>query len=346
MTTNNHPAHAPLTSRRLHQMRDILSKAAVQRDGGGIGYAMADAVKLIDEVLSAEPVADVVAWSSPNEEHKCDIRWRRHDVAPGPLYTAPPAPVVQEELLSAMEEVLRISDRDHEAWHKVRGGIASCRASMLQAGTLTNEGTIPVTQIKPVADLYGITSPTGSETSFTFDAMEARDFIDGGWSCQEYVELERYQQASTGNSPVTPDGWVMVPVEPTQEMIDAHIEGVKSGGMQKGYRAMLAVAPDFREISNSSTKHFRENSETSTNGWIPCSERMPEADKWLFLFGREVGEECEPYVKDGYLAHNGRFYYSDGDNESFGSIFADEATVTHWTPVYMPAAPKQEVKGG
>lgn len=75
-------------------------------------------------------------------------------------------------------------------------------------GTLTNEGTIPVTQFKPVADLYGLTSPTGGETSFTFDAVEARDFIDGGWSCQEYVELERFQEAVSGNSPVIPDGWV------------------------------------------------------------------------------------------------------------------------------------------
>ncbi|MGX4910389.1 hypothetical protein ACUYGN_14380 [Enterobacter chengduensis] len=44
---------------------------------------------------------------------------------------------------------------------------------------------IPATQFKPVADLYGLTSPTGGETSFTFDAVEARDFIDGGWSVQE-----------------------------------------------------------------------------------------------------------------------------------------------------------------
>lgn len=43
----------------------------------------------------SEPVADVVAWSHPNEERKCDIRWRRHDVEPGPLYHhAQPAPVV------------------------------------------------------------------------------------------------------------------------------------------------------------------------------------------------------------------------------------------------------------
>lgn len=75
-------------------------------------------------------------------------------------------------------------------------------AAMLQGadGTLTNEGTIPVTQFKPVADLYGLTSPTGGETSFTFDAVEARDFIDGGWSCQEYVELGRYQEALTDHS--------------------------------------------------------------------------------------------------------------------------------------------------
>ncbi|WP_053089146.1 Lar family restriction alleviation protein [Enterobacter asburiae] len=77
----------------------------------------------------------------------------------------------------------------------------------------------PVTQIEPVADLYGLTSPTGGETSFTFDAVEARDFIDGGWSCQEYVELERFQEAVSGNSPVIQDGWVMVPVEPTEDMI-------------------------------------------------------------------------------------------------------------------------------
>lgn len=50
---NNHPAHSPLTTRRLHQMRDILSKAAAQRDGGDIGYAMSDAVKLIDEAIAA-----------------------------------------------------------------------------------------------------------------------------------------------------------------------------------------------------------------------------------------------------------------------------------------------------
>ncbi|EJJ0354574.1 hypothetical protein NI395_001107 [Salmonella enterica] len=52
MTTNNHPAHGPVSLERLHQIREILSKAAAQSDGGNLGYAMADAVKVIEEVLA------------------------------------------------------------------------------------------------------------------------------------------------------------------------------------------------------------------------------------------------------------------------------------------------------
>lgn len=73
-----------------------------------------------------------------------------------PLYTAPSAPVVPDELLSAMEEVLRISDRDHEAWHKARNGIASCRAAMLQAGNspVTPDGWINCRERLPKPNKY------------------------------------------------------------------------------------------------------------------------------------------------------------------------------------------------
>ncbi|MCW4737520.1 hypothetical protein [Enterobacter hormaechei] len=114
--------------------------------------------------------------------------------------TAPPAPV---SVPAAME---MDDDFDSAFEHGKAVGWNAYRAAMLQGanGTLTNEGTITATQFKPVADLYGLTSPTGGETSFTFDAVEARDFIDGGWSCQEYVELGRFQEAVSGNSPVIP----------------------------------------------------------------------------------------------------------------------------------------------
>lgn len=43
-----------------------------------------------------EPVADVVAWRKEGEERMCDIRWRRFDVAPGPLFTRPLPPGVPD----------------------------------------------------------------------------------------------------------------------------------------------------------------------------------------------------------------------------------------------------------
>ena len=64
MTTNNHPAHGPVSLDRLHQIREILSKAAAQSDGGNLGYAMADAVKVIDEMIARKQVRrEHAVWS-------------------------------------------------------------------------------------------------------------------------------------------------------------------------------------------------------------------------------------------------------------------------------------------
>ncbi|HHY2959547.1 TPA: hypothetical protein ACV5BL_000527 [Enterobacter hormaechei subsp. steigerwaltii] len=169
-----------------------------------------------------------------------------------PLYTAPPAPVsVPDERYQHLSELYHAQEkRLFKLAQRIKGASFDkyayspsqaidvlesaifgeredeCRAAILHgADRPQNEPqnipeNIPATQFEPVADLYGLTSPTGSETSFTFDAVEARDFIDGGWSCQEYVELGRFQEAVSGNSPVIPDGWVAVPVEPTIAILD------------------------------------------------------------------------------------------------------------------------------
>lgn len=62
--TTNHPAHGPVSLDRLHQIREILSKAAAQSDGGNLGYAMADAVKVIAGVFARELVRlEHAVWS-------------------------------------------------------------------------------------------------------------------------------------------------------------------------------------------------------------------------------------------------------------------------------------------
>lgn len=118
--TTNHPAHGPVSLERLHQIREILSKAAAQSDGGNLGYAMADAVKVIDGVIAAFG-AEPVAYTE-----KCEItnmqatglylrgfpdNSQGRDIA---LYTAPPAPVEPEWTNEQCLEFLSIAFRHAE----------------------------------------------------------------------------------------------------------------------------------------------------------------------------------------------------------------------------------------
>ena len=52
-----------------------------------------------------------------------------------PLYTSPQLDhVLPSELLASMEEVIRISDRDHAAWDRVKAGISSYHTAIINAG--------------------------------------------------------------------------------------------------------------------------------------------------------------------------------------------------------------------
>ncbi|MGU6060912.1 DUF551 domain-containing protein [Enterobacter hormaechei] len=195
-----------------------------------------------------------------------------------PLYTAPPAPVSVPDAYIRDARGRMILNGKQEPRIGYSAGWNACRAAMLQGadGTLTNEGTIPVTQFNPVADLYGLTSPTGGETSFTFDAVEARDFIDGGWSCQEYVELGRFQEAmlQNGNSPAQSDCC------PEQNYIAPAQDGD------------YPVIPD---------------------GWIPVSERMPGSQEWVIVFAKWDNQQvlCWDDVANRWTDFEDQSYYAD-----------------------------------
>ena len=78
--STNHPVHGPVSVDRLHQISEILSKAAAQIDGGNLGYAMADAVKVIDGVLES------IASEQVRREHAAWSQATFGDVGPvGPL---------------------------------------------------------------------------------------------------------------------------------------------------------------------------------------------------------------------------------------------------------------------
>lgn len=177
MTTNNHPANGPVSLERLHQIRETLSKAAAQSDGGNIGYAMADAVKVIDGAIASfgtEPVAWLLSGGGAKNHVSFDSGNAYADPLREvtPLYTAPPAPV-----------------------------------------------SVP-------------------------DAMEMDDDFDSAFEHGKAVGWNAYRaamlQGADGNSPVIPDGWVLVPEEPTHEMLEA---GDEQFGTYDVYRRMIAASP-------------------------------------------------------------------------------------------------------
>ncbi len=79
-------------------------------------------------------------------------------------------------------------------------------------------------------------------------AMEMDDDFDSafehgkavGWNVYRAAMLQSFGNSEQLNSPVIPDGWVLVPEEPTHEMLEA---GDEQFGAYDVYRRMIAASP-------------------------------------------------------------------------------------------------------
>ncbi|ELC6381972.1 hypothetical protein Q8V88_002629 [Enterobacter hormaechei] len=193
--------------------------------------------------LEAEPVAYVSQSNldALKRGHKSVLVKRTDDVArPVALYAAPPAPMLPEGLLSAVEEVLRISDRDHEAWNKAKSAIAGCRAAMLQGA----EKTEPLHAVKDAPALDS-SSRIAESLHADFQGAENAESRCTIQTVPALGSLPKNAESRCGNSPVIPDGWVMVPVEPTTNQWAAGMQAFDSGmdKVTRVYKAMLSAAP-------------------------------------------------------------------------------------------------------
>ncbi|MFE0407152.1 hypothetical protein ACFW0S_00015 [Citrobacter freundii] len=194
MTTNNHPAHGPVSLDRLHQIREILSKAAAQSDGGDLGYAMADAVKVIDGAIAAfgaKPVGEVVL----GEYDDCG----RHPDA----------------------RLVCIAADGQADWENFK------------------DGTL----------LYAVTpAPLSIDERAAFNAWNNEDNLPiagvGAKNAAWLAWQARAAMLHAGNSPETPDGWQLVPKEPTAAMNKAGWDAMNEhDAINPTYRAMLEAAP-------------------------------------------------------------------------------------------------------
>lgn len=169
---------------------------------------------------------------------------------------------------------------------------------------------LPQTQFEQVADLYEMQFDDGRTCAFHTDGTKAAQWLlacDGN-KVQEYVRIERYQEAVIGNSPV-------------QSPID---HGYRPECECSGCKATARICAElnneeaeiFADGYNAAMQSFGNseqlNSPVTPDGWISCSERMPDS-KTGVLVAREFVRKGDwrmkwgtyipghPDAKDGWI---------------------------------------------
>lgn len=166
------------------------------------------------------------------------------------VYAAPPVPVVPAALPENDDEDGHDIDylEPSEVYALGRtAGWNACRAAMLQAEPVSNSDELPLDYLQGHKD--------GLE--WAAQLAEANHPQTGDWLYDDPIDLARairkgpdMPTVQGGNSPVIPDGWVMVPVELTPDMRaawdSAPYTDDDDNDMQAAYRAMIAAAPQWK----------------------------------------------------------------------------------------------------
>ena len=112
-------------------------------------------------------------------------------------------------------------------------------------------------------------------------------------------------------------------------------------------RAAMLQSGNFRENKDSSTNNFRKIPEASTSspvtpdGWISCSDRMPEmGERQCYVLAADFKNNYPPNIPNTQVGVYGDWFndgnptWDDGDGED---LHLKE--VTHWMP--LPEPPKE-----
>lgn len=146
----------------------------------------------------------------------------------------------------------------------------------------------PLREVTPLYTAHPapVSVPAAMEMDDDFDsAFEHGKAV--GWNAYRAAMLQSFGNFEQLNSPVIPDGWKLVPVEPTEEMNKAGWTAMNEhDAINPTYRAMLAAAPDFRE-----------NAETSTKCWCRTCRPVTVTDS-RFVVCPECGNKRCPRAND------------------------------------------------
>ena len=304
--------------------------------GYTLGLADVEILKRVARMALAAMDSEPVAWTDEEElrdveRGSCGYLFTVNPVTPHAderriilLYRhAQPAQVVPDDIKlrelfdswfasdCSFDRSPEASEEDNIAWRESYWYVwQRCRAAMLQelqksAGEPNNCRSSENVQV--VQDVSRCSTKAAPVLDSSPKTAESRCSKSPMW-----IGVDWAKGFEPGNSPVIPDGYVMVPKEPTEEMNKAGWAAMNEhDAINPTYRAMLAAAP--AGIPMNSTK------------WIPVSERMPETDGNYWGWWSESKRQGPVWFIKSEL--QAQFQSHE---------------ITHWMP--LPAAP-QEVKG-
>lgn len=247
---------------------------------------------------------------------------------------------MKENQIRELVNDLRDIAVEYHGTQQLRERIArTVRAALLQGSQpVSNHDELPYAQVKAVADLYALCWQSGEVVTYTPDPEKATIWLNNysGTCVQEYVKLERLQEALAGNSPVIPDGLVMVPKVVTAEIGNAINEvGQRctcGNCSQRLWDLLLAAAPKPQNAPQNIPENIPAGKSTLTpDGWISCSERMPEDEQEVIVHNK-LGYRYVSYFDE----NSGLFFDMRGGNQM---NCIEHILVTHWMP--LPAPPQQ-----
>ena len=232
--TSGYPLPASVEGNLRHAFAELQERRKAEKDSEPVAWT--DEEELRDANAGAcGYLFGIGCAANKFADPRCQIMLYRY---------AQPAPVVPEE--KPMPNPLSMYAVDAVAAIAEAKGWNACRAAMLQHQPQNAQQNIPENipggLVEAVNNLLNNDGSRGC-----YDAMEcgtAREKIELWLAQRQRWEEQRKANLSAGNSPVIPDGYVMVPKEPTQAMCAAFNDsdyGRKS--LRERYVAMLAAAP-------------------------------------------------------------------------------------------------------
>ncbi|WP_410317261.1 DUF551 domain-containing protein [Klebsiella pneumoniae] len=175
--------------------------------------------------------------------------------------------------------------------------------------------------------------------------VPAQSPIDHGYlpecECSGCKATARICAELAGNSPVIPDGYVMVAASLLSELRDwAHpkIEDyceMWAGRRDDEFPALRKVIADTDALLAAAQQSLGSEPATVPGKWIPVSERMPEDEQEVLTINK-MGHRFVSF----FDKHSGLFF---DRLDAPAACCIEHVLVTHWMP--LPAAP-QEVNHG